>query len=159
MQVSLTDVFVQMERRGMLDAAALREAMARANGRRGLGRLRDELRAYDPVLVGEYSPLPQLALKLLRQAGLPLPDREINYLDGYSGDLVYTDLRIVMELDGFGPHGSRKAMRHDRRRDRKTILNGYWPLRFTSADLHDDPEGFVADVAEAIALRSAAAVS
>jgi len=155
MQVSLTPVFVNLEQRGMLEAAPIAAAMERANGRRGVKRLTDELRAYDPVLVGEYSPLPALAMKLLEQAGLPLPDREVNFLDGYSGDLVYTELGIVIELDGFGPHGTRKAMRHDRRRDRRTLLNDMWPLRFTSADLRDDPEGFVADVASAIAKRRA----
>ncbi len=153
MQVSLRPVLTTLEKRQMLGAAAIRAAMARATGRTGLGRLTDELRAYDPVLVGEYSPLPALALKLLKQAGLPLPDREINFLDGYSGDLVYTELGIVIELDGFGPHGTRAAMRHDRRRDRETLLNGMWPLRFTSADLHDTPEVFVRHVAEAIAKR------
>jgi very-short-patch-repair endonuclease len=39
--------------------------------------------------------------------------------------------RLVVETDGYGTHGTRRAFEHDRRRDVELALHGYNVRRFT----------------------------
>ncbi len=59
---------------------------------------------------------------------------------------LWSEHRLIVELDGFGPHSTRQAFRADRRRDRKLRLEGWRVLRFTYADVTQDPHGVVAEL-------------
>jgi very-short-patch-repair endonuclease len=55
-------------------------------------------------------------------------------------DFVWHGPRVVVETDGFRTHGTRRAFREDRRRDRLLGLEGWRVVRFTWDDLTNDPE-------------------
>jgi len=61
--------------------------------------------------------------------------------------------RHVIEIDGFAFHSSRAAFREDRRRDREIAADGDWSLRFTYADVTEDPRKFAKEVARIIGFR------
>jgi very-short-patch-repair endonuclease len=55
-------------------------------------------------------------------------------------DLVWPDGRLVVELDGYPDHGSRRAFMHDRHRDNELILSGYTVLRLANDEIAQDAE-------------------
>ena len=61
-------------------------------------------------------------------------------------DCMWTDRRLIVELDGFRAHSGREAMRSDRRRDRKLRLEDWTVLRFTYDDVTRDPAGVIAEL-------------
>ena len=73
-------------------------------------------------------------LDFVRAHGLPLPETNV-IVDGYEADAVYRDARLIIELDGFATHGTRRAFREDRARDRKLTALGWRTMRVTSPDL------------------------
>lgn len=61
-------------------------------------------------------------------------------------DVAYLEFRLVIELDGFGSHGTREAFQSDRERDRKLVAAGWRIVRFTWADIQERPERAVAEL-------------
>ena len=62
------------------------------------------------------------------------------------------DSRVVVEIDrpASGPPTLDQAVR-DRRRDRYLVARGYAVMRFAASEVHDDPWGCVAEVADLLA--------
>jgi very-short-patch-repair endonuclease len=85
---------------------------------------------------------------LLRRAGLP-PDATNVRLHGHEVDAFYTHAKLILELDGYAFHRTRRAFEHDRRRDQQ--LTGYRVLRITWRQVTHEPEALVARVARSIA--------
>lgn len=94
------------------------------------------------------SPLESVARVVLRRDGLRV---EPNVHIGGVGfvDLLVED-RVVVELDGLGYHGDRRAYREDRRRDRELVARGYVPVRFAWEDVVRDPSAVVRAVRAAL---------
>ncbi len=112
----------------LLAPGSLEGAISRANGRptRTLRRLLDKQR---PPTVTRND-LEEAFFDIARAAGLP--DPEVNVpLHGYEPDFLWRDKRLVIETDGFGAHGTKRAFEHDRRRDIDLDLHGYKVRRFT----------------------------
>jgi very-short-patch-repair endonuclease len=53
-------------------------------------------------------------------------------------DFVWTQGRMVVELDGYGSHGNRTAFIQDRNRDYELTLSGYTVLRLANDDVAQD---------------------
>lgn len=89
-------------------------------------------------------------LKVLRAAGLPVPDRQVALWgpEGFIGfiDFAYKDLRLAIELDGRGTHGDAEHFQTDRERDRRLAAVGWHVLRFTWLDVHQHPDRVVAEL-------------
>ncbi len=97
-------------------------------------------------------------LELLVAAGLPLPrvQRRIARRGRFVArvDCAYDEHRVVIELEGYGPHRDRR--RQDEERRRQLVLAGHRVLVFTYDDVVGHPAGVVADVAAAlVAFRAA----
>ena len=61
-----------------------------------------------------------------------LPRPETNTLvDVYEVDAVWRDARLIVELDGFATHGTRRAFERDRERDRRLAAAGWCVIRLT----------------------------
>jgi len=93
--------------------------------------LKSRIPGYDP---GD-SELETHVFEVLQMAGLPLPTRRYHLLVGgrrFVIDLAYPRQRIAIEVDGFGPHGTRTAFDEDRERQNALVLAGMRVLRFTS---------------------------
>jgi very-short-patch-repair endonuclease len=92
--------------------------------------------------------------RLMAAAQLPQPMVNAR-LNGYLVDFLWPDARLILEVDGFGTHGDRRALEDDRRRDQVHVAAGYTVLRVTWRQLRDEPMAVVARIAQALARRAA----
>jgi putative AbiEi antitoxin of type IV toxin-antitoxin system/uncharacterized protein DUF559 len=149
----------QAERLRLFDLRAVEEVLSRSNGRRGAGVLRAVLAAYDgPTLTDEE--LEERFFRLCRRAGIPQP--EVNAWvvleDGeVKADFLWRPERLVIETDGYGAHGTRRAFERDRRRDRRLRLAGYETFRFTWSEVDKEPARVAQTLRRLLALKLARA--
>lgn len=93
-------------------------------------------------------------LELVRKAGVA-PPRTNARLNGYEVDALWAEERLVVELDSFRFHRSRRAFERDRRKSAELQTAGYRVLQVTWRQLQDRPEAVVAQIAAALARRPA----
>jgi very-short-patch-repair endonuclease len=110
----------------------------------GTAALRSLLAERPPDLVPTESDAETLFVQLVRDAGLPAPERQfkVHTRDGlYRLDFAWPFVRIAVEIDGAQTHASATALAHDLRRQNAVVLalsaGGWIVLRFTWADLVD----------------------
>lgn len=68
-------------------------------------------------------------------------------------DLLFARAGVVVEVDGFGAHGTREAFEQDRRRQNALVDAGYVVLRFTWRDLVEREAEVVDEVRRAVDRR------
>jgi very-short-patch-repair endonuclease len=129
--------------------AGLRAIVERNPGRPGTRALLRTL-AHEPRLTRSQAEL--RLLELVRRAGLPLPETNVRVL-GREVDALWREDRLIVEVDGFDPHGTRMAFERDRRRDAELVAAGYRVIRVTWRQLTGEPEAVVARLAGALARR------
>jgi hypothetical protein len=127
----------------IFDLRAVEDALSRASGRRGAPVLKRVLSEYEgPTLTDRE--LEERFLALCRSASVPRPAvNEWITLDGgiaYKADFLWRAERLIVETDGWGSHGTRKAFENDRRRDRRLSVAGLTVVRFTWRDVDREPE-------------------
>jgi very-short-patch-repair endonuclease len=89
------------------------------------------------------SELERRFLALCRRHRLPSP--EVNVRVGpFLVDFLWRSRRWVVEVDGFGAHGTRSAFETDRARDARLKLMGYDVVRFTWRQIVDEAPGVAA---------------
>jgi hypothetical protein len=93
---------------------------------------------------------------VLRAAGLPQPRWNVALSDrrgriGIVDAVLGPDDVIVLELDGLRFHSTPAQVRSDRARDRRLVLSGRVPLRYTYDDVMSRPEEVVAEIRQALA--------
>jgi very-short-patch-repair endonuclease len=153
----------QAEIKEVLDAGEIGELLERRRSHPGASRLREALELDGVGLDRTKSVLERRFLRLARDTGLPAPT--INDSIAIPGeemefDFVWHRERLIVEVDGWKTHRTRKAFQEDRRRDRLVQAAGWHVLRFTCRDVSRDQDQ-VARVVGAIlsrADRSAAAL-
>ena len=139
--------FERAERKGWIRPDLI-ERMA--YNRPGAVTLRALLATHRPKTRATKSLLERRLLAGLRRSGLPEPIVNGHLeLDGtiIEPDLMWPDHRVLVELDGLDTHGTRSAMRRDRRRDRRTLRAGWIPLRATWDDVDQDLDAVISDIA------------
>jgi len=144
----LTKVLGEAERQRTLDVTGIEEAIGRLRGRRGpsVAGVRAALRDLsDHGATLTRSPLEDRLLPLLDAHRLPRPATNA-YVEGYEGDAVWRRERLVVELDGWDAHKTRRAFQHDRTKANALANAGWTVLRFTHDDLVRRPEVVVAVV-------------
>jgi very-short-patch-repair endonuclease len=128
--VDLARAVDRAERLDLFDLAAVDEALARARGRRGAAALRRAVVAWRPRRT--RSELEDRYLELLKEAGLPMPRFNV-LLEGelatHEVDAFWPSRRLVVQLDGFAYHRTRR----DRERDAATDAD------FGARRLQNDP--------------------
>jgi predicted transcriptional regulator of viral defense system len=127
----------------IFDLRALEEALSRATGRRGASVVRRVLAEYDgPKLTDEE--LEERFFALCREAGVPRPQVNtwITVAAGtsYKADFLWRAERLIVETDGWGSHGTRRAFENDRKRDRRLRVAGWETVRFTWRDVEREPD-------------------
>jgi very-short-patch-repair endonuclease len=70
--------------------------------------------------------------------GLPKPKANLT-IAGREVDLLWTDARMVIEVDGAAVHQTTRAFHEDRRRDRFLAARGFQVVRVTELDLENGP--------------------
>jgi hypothetical protein len=113
-------------------------------GRRGSALFR---KVVDDLGGAGYAPtesdLEDLTLAVLRAAGLPDPECQVEVGDAEGPvrrvDFLYSQARLIIEGDGRVGHSSWLDMEADRRRDARLLGAGYRVLRVTWRTLREEP--------------------
>jgi len=127
-------------------------------GRRGCATVLQLLATRHPELANARNGFEARALRLLERAGAPRPS--VNFKVRSGGrvrylDLAWPALMIVVELDGRGPHSSRRVFDDDRARQNALVAEGWTVFRLTWTALERDPEAALAPILAALASRTA----
>ena len=82
----------------------------------------------------------QMLLRVLREHGLPEPERQFSIYDDAGNflarpDLVYRDLKIAMEYDSYQHHVGKDALVRDSRRRNAIAAIGWLTLVATAEDV------------------------
>jgi hypothetical protein len=132
----------EMEVRKYTDRLSVSDLLERHPGRKGsvlLARLAG--RKTLPVGI-TCNDLEEAFLALVDRYGLPRPRMNAHIsLRGrfYEIDCFWEELRVAIELDGGGAHGTTRAFQKDRERDRILLAEGYRPARITWHQLQATP--------------------
>jgi hypothetical protein len=134
----------------VFDLHALSAVAAAHAGRPGAPLLAALLREHRIGSTWTRSELEEAFLALCDGASLPRPTVN-GRLHGYEADFAWAD--VIVEVDGFAFHGTRRAFERDRRRDARLAAAGVRTLRFTAEQLERRPEEVLAAL-RAAQLRS-----
>ena len=118
-------------------------------GRRGAGTLREVLDRRALLETPPDGMLEPRFARLLKNAGLPAAAFQ-HPVGRYEIDFAYPDLLLAIEVDGYGPHASRRAFQNDRSRQNELVAAGWTVLRFTWADVVKRPDHVARLIREAI---------
>jgi hypothetical protein len=137
----LERMLVAAESLGLLKRSRLSELVAEQAGRPGISRLLP-LIAQSPALT--RSKLELLMLPIIRASGVPRPlfnhpVRVPGRVDPLIVDLLWPDLRLVVELDSQRWHGDWQQAEIDRDRDQLLALAGHICHRFVRRRIAEDP--------------------
>jgi very-short-patch-repair endonuclease len=150
----LSNAFGEARAKRLVSDASLKAALARApRNHPGAARIRRWIEE-DPGRTHERSKAERLMRQHLQAAQLPQPLANVK-LHGYLADFVWPELKLIVEVDGYGTHGDRLAFERDRRRDQIHTAAGYVVIRVSWRQLRDEPMAVVTRIAQAIAHRAA----
>jgi very-short-patch-repair endonuclease len=131
--------------RGLVRENELRALIKRSPGRAGVGAVRALLDAEQrPVMTRSRGERRLRAL--LREARLPAPQSNA-VVHGWEVDFFWPEHRLVVELDGFDFHRTRRTIDRDRRKDQALRAHGLPPLRVTGMQLAHESLAVVAAIA------------
>ena len=134
----------------LVDPEALSAAAEARPRLHGVGALRAVLNRRTFALTD--SELERRFLRLVRPAGLPLPETGV-HLNGFRVDFYWPHLGLVVEADGLRYHRTPAQQARDRERDQAHTAAGLTPLRFTHAQVAFEAERVVATL-RAVAARA-----
>jgi very-short-patch-repair endonuclease len=132
----------QAERIGLFDGKAIDGACDRSPTRRGVKRIRVRLRKHRAPAESD-STLERRFLIFCRHYRLPTPKMN-RWIEDYKLDAVWPERKLVVELDDYYTHRTRKSFESDRRRDARLQSLGYRVIRITRERLEMEP-GVVAE--------------
>jgi very-short-patch-repair endonuclease len=116
----------------LISPEELRLVIDRTVPRPGVRALRQVLDARTFRLTD--SELERRFLRLVRKAGLPLPQTR-TYVNGFKVDFHWPELRLVVEADGLRYHRTPAQQAKDRVRDQTLTAAGFTILRFTHGQI------------------------
>jgi len=94
-------------------------------------------------------------LRLLDARGLERPLRN-EPVEGFTVDCVWSQQRLIVELDSRGVHGTTKLFESDRARDRRLVRAGWTVIRITWRMLVEDATGVLDDLTALLRRRARA---
>ncbi len=114
-------------------------------GRNGTCALREILMDRGDGYVAPASELERRFIDIVRRAGLPVPERELDLgdADHWIGrvDFVFRAAKLIVEVDGRMYHTAFLDIDADHARDRQFVELGYRTARYSYADVKDNPLG------------------
>ncbi len=135
----------EAEIRRLGSPTSLADLVARYPGRAGTPAINRLLERRD---IGRNITKHELELRFLAfldAHGLPRPHVNTR-IHGREVDALWPDHRLIVELDGFATHGTRRAFEEDRARDRALLLAGYRVTRITWRQLTAEPAALAAEL-------------
>jgi very-short-patch-repair endonuclease len=132
------------ERRELFDGRALEAMYARSRGRHGIRPLKAAINELIGPAPWTQSELERRFLALIREAGIEEPQANV-IVAGELVDFYWPRHLLVVEVDGFEWHKTRRSFEDDRRRDGKLQLAGCRVLRVTETRMRQ-PRALIRDV-------------
>ena len=140
----LANVIHEAAYRGLYVEAAIRDVMARSNGRHNLAALERAMELHRMGSAGTKSGAEDAFLRL------DLPEPLVNmHLLGREVDFHWPDHGVVVEVDGI--HGLPWTVADDAGRDAALTAAGYTVLRFSARDVYERRDAVTARTAAALA--------
>lgn len=139
----------EADKRDVIDADALREALDDHSGKPGVRPLRRILDKHTFRLSDDE--LERLFRPLAARAGLPTPLTKA-MVDEFEVDFFWPDLGLVVETDGWRYHRTPAAQTRDALRFQEHTAAGLTPLRFSHWQVKYEP-GHVLSILERTAAR------
>ncbi len=140
-------------RSGIVTLHQLRDILERIPNRRGERTLR-ALADPSRLITVTRSEAEERFLQLVRDATLPPPEVNVS-LQGFMVDFLWRREGIVVEVDGFAFHGSRRRFEDDRSRGAQLAAAGFQVIRITWRQMQDEPYAVIARLAQALARADA----
>jgi very-short-patch-repair endonuclease len=112
-------------------AGDLKAVLTRHKGRRGTGRLAEVI-ADDTAMAISRSRAEKALLRLIRDAGLPMPQTNVPF-GRYEADFVWREQKLIVELDSATYHSGPGAFHRDREKDLVFRGAGFDVMRPTRA--------------------------
>jgi predicted transcriptional regulator of viral defense system len=141
---SLRRAVTEAEYRNVFDLTALTAVVETNPGRRTKKLM---TAATEGKLHRTRSPLEDRFLRFAERWGVEEPESGV-WIEGYEVDFLWRRVGLAVELDGLAEHGTREAVRRDRRRDRVLWRAGVRTMRLTGDALHAEEE-VLADLIQA----------
>jgi very-short-patch-repair endonuclease len=137
--------------RNLLRLTQLTDALTRAGPtRKGARRLRALIADREHGRGLSRSDAELILKRLLQAADVPAPDLNANF-GRYVPDMVWSEQRVIVEVDSWRWHGGRAKFEDDRRRDATLTAQGWTILRFTARQIEREPYRVIAQIAAALA--------
>jgi very-short-patch-repair endonuclease len=130
---------------GIVQVSEIRELAKRSPGRPGAPILK-ALAEHQRGSALTASAAEELFLSLVRASGLPAPLVNQRVHD-FEVDFYWPAQRLIVEIDGFRYHSTRRAFEHDHRKDAALRALGFTVLRFTYHQLESTPLLVIAQLA------------
>lgn len=147
--------------RGLVSFAELLEVFEdlAGRGRTGTRVMREILTDRSPEYVAPASELERRFVEIVRRAGLPEPERQVDLgtRTGWVGrvDFLFRGVNLVVEVDGRPYHSALLDLEADQLRDYRLSASGRRVLRLRARLLRQQPELVVRLLREAFASRAA----
>jgi len=106
----------QAEKRRVFDLTDIEALMARSHGRRGLKALRAAIKEIEPEAQYTHDGMERLFIAFCKRYEIQLPAMNV-VVEGYTVDAYWREHNLIVELDSWEHHRTRRAFEADRRRD------------------------------------------
>jgi very-short-patch-repair endonuclease len=134
---SMLDAMInEAAKRRLVTAKQLHRAAVAAGRRPGAAAIRRLLD--EQTLLLTDSELERLFLRIVRRAGLPIPDTQAR-IRGFRVDFHWPGHALVVETDGAAFHATPAQQTRDRARDQALTSAGIVVIRFTHAQVRFEP--------------------
>ena len=114
-------------------------------GRPGSSALRKALADHQPRLAYTRSRLERAWIEICERAGFPIPEMNVR-IAGWPVDAVWRDIRLVVELDGYGNHHTPAQLKRDRRKELDVRAARFDLIRYSAEQVFEQPAAVTADV-------------
>jgi len=137
----------EVEIQGLTDVLSLDDLLIRYPRRKGIRAIKAILETGPAITRSELEARFRV---FVRRFGLPAPLVNVLVLD-YECDFVWRRHHLIVELDGHRFHSTKAAFERDRARDRALQVAGWYVIRVTWRQLHEEPEALAADLRRMLA--------
>jgi very-short-patch-repair endonuclease len=127
----------------LLDPASVHAALGQ--GRHGSAALRQALSSHLPQLARAENDFEADFLLLCERFRLPMPEVNVR-LGRFRPDMLWRDLKLIVELDGRDAHTKPAQVARDHDRDMTFRSWGYTVIRYTWAQVNFEPAAVAADL-------------
>lgn len=148
--IDVRRALAEADYRRLLDPGEVQAVLGQ--GRNGTAILRNAIGRHEPRLARARSWLEVAFVPLCESAGITLPELNVR-IGRWTVDALWRQERVVVELDGYDNHSTRRQMERDRRKELDLRALGLLVIRYTKAQVAHEPERVVADVSARLAER------